>query len=162
MKTTRELREAHAELSHDMLKNEILHHLADPGRKHLLGSNEAPVIRAKTLAEDFRLGRVDRKNIVHAAGAWRTEQIAKRVVDFLAAAREWDDFRPNAQFEAACMLVTNQLATLTSVFIRLAASSAQLTQEEAIGFFTSLLTLWDFIRGLDERSPKFHLYMVSA
>lgn len=162
MKTTRELREAQAELGHDLLKNEILNHLTNPGSKRLLVSHEAPDIRAKILADDFCAGRVARQKILHAAETWRTECIAQRVVEFLAAVREWDDFRPNADYEAACTHVTAQLATLTAALVRLTASSTQLTQQEAVAFFTSLLTVWDFICGLEEGDRRFYTYMVPA
>lgn len=159
-KTTREIMDLQETLSHDLLKNEILMPLIDLSKASLLRSGENAEIRAETLGGDIFAGKVKQKNTLHAANAWERHAMSVKITDFLAAVAQWDCFEPKMEFNSTADTVRTMLPGISAVFKMLGSpSDSAIPRTQMVGFFTSLLTTYDFVRALDEQDPKFARYL---
>ena len=163
-KTTRHIMELQAKLSHDLLKNDILLRLIDLNKTALLRSKETPGARANNLT-DYLLSKITcDENILKAARTWHDHKVSHLVEEFIAAVRNWDDYRPRKEFERASGELRGHLERIATVFsgIREKAISEKAGRDYFQSFIESLLTVYDFVRALDERAPNFDCYMKPA
>jgi hypothetical protein len=159
-KTTQEVMDLQETLSHDLLKNEILMLLIDLSKASLLRSEESASIRAETLGGDVFSGKVKQKNILHTAEAWQRHDMSERITDFLAAVAQWDSYEPKKEFNTTADTVRAMLPGISAVFKMLGSpSDAPISRTQMVSFFTSLLTIYDFVRALDEHDSKFDRYL---
>jgi len=160
--TTNEVQTLRGEISHRLLKNEILLRLILPDDQQVLRRRGCVEERAQLLSRWLASQDSVTPNFEAAARYWVNSTADRRIEQLVGGVKQWTKYRCTTEFDAAWLSVSKALTAVGEFFARRsewAARDSDARSKEALSLWFDLILIHDFIRSLDENDPDFARFM---